>query len=319
MFDKKTFSKVIKKIKDVYASQEEFAKASNISRTYLSQYMNMKIDEVPSQKMLEKLANASKGEITFEELLIMCDYTDKRFEPVLYSSSYVHNPYIRNNHILEDVVMDVTYLYDNLEKLAKSHYDREIITEAFQYIKSSKVYFSYAKTFRSLAKICEKKNEEFILDKEKILESFDKIKSEFNVLPIPSNKLYMCPVYGRIAAGVPNWAEQCMEGTLPLDPYMMNIHNPEECFFLRVSGESMNRVIKNGGYALIRKQDEVDNGDIAVVLVNGYDATLKKFTKKNDTIVLEPMSDDESIEIQIYDSTTQIKILGKYIGKFELN
>lgn len=141
-----------------------------------------------------------------------------------------------------------------------------------------------------------------------------------NILPAPSdNKLYMCPVYGRIAAGVPNWAEQCMEGTLPLDPYMMNIHNPEECFFLRVSGESMNRVIKNGGYALIRKQDEVDNGDIAVVLVNGYDATLKKFTKKNDTIVLEPMSDDESIEIQIYDSTTQIKILGKYIGKFELN
>lgn len=140
-----------------------------------------------------------------------------------------------------------------------------------------------------------------------------------NVLPIPSNKLYMCPVYGRIAAGVPNWAEQCMEGTLPLDPYMMNIHNPEECFFLRVSGESMNKVIKNGGYALIRKQDEVDNGDIAVVLVNGYDATLKKFTRKNDTIVLEPMSDDESIGIQIYDCTTQIKILGKYIGKFELN
>lgn len=141
----------------------------------------------------------------------------------------------------------------------------------------------------------------------------------FNTFPTPTNKLYMCPVYGRIAAGVPNWAEQCMEGTLPLDPYMMNIHNPEECFFLRVSGESMNKVIKNGGYALIRRQDEVDNGDIAVVLVNGYDATLKKFTRKNGTIVLEPMSDDESIGIQIYDCTTQIKILGKYIGKFELN
>ena len=55
----------------------------------------------------------------------------------------------------------------------------------------------------------------------------------------------MCPVYGRIAAGVPNWAEQCMEGRLPLDPDMMNIHNPEECFFLRVSGESMNKIVKN--------------------------------------------------------------------------
>ena len=141
-----------------------------------------------------------------------------------------------------------------------------------------------------------------------------------NVFPVPiNNKLYMCPVYGRIAAGVPNWAEQCMEGRLPLDPDMMNIHNPEECFFLRVSGESMNKVVKNGGYALIRKQEDVENGDIAVVLVNGYDATLKKFTRKNDMVVLEPMSDDSSFEIQIYDRTTQIKILGKYIGKFEMN
>ncbi|MBO5179313.1 MAG: helix-turn-helix domain-containing protein [Clostridia bacterium] len=140
-----------------------------------------------------------------------------------------------------------------------------------------------------------------------------------NTFPSPNNQLFMCPVYGHIAAGVPNWAEQCIEGRLPLDPGMMNIHNPEECFFLRVSGESMNKVVKNGGYALIRKQEEVENGEIAVVLVNGYDATLKKFTRKNDMVILEPMSNDSSYEIQIYDHNTQIKILGKYIGKFEMN
>ena len=81
----------------------------------------------------------------------------------------------------------------------------------------------------------------------------------------------------------------------------------------------MNKVIKNGGYALIRKQEDVDNGDIAVVLVNGFDATLKKFTKKNDMVILEPMSTDSSYEIQIYDKTTPIQIIGKYIGKFEMN
>ena len=319
MFDKKTFSKIIKNIKDKYTSQEEFANASNISRTYLSQYMNMKIDEVPTQKMLEKLANASKGEITFEELLIMCDYIDKRFEPLIYSSSYIHNPYVRNNHILEDVIMDITYLYDNIEKLSKSYYDRKIIIEAFKHIKNSKTYFSYAKTFRNLAKLCESKSEKFIFDKEKIIEGINKINSYSNTFPAPANSLYMCPVYGRIAAGVPNWAEQCLEGRLPLDPDMMNIHNPEDCFFLRVSGESMNKIVKNGGYALIRKQEDVDNGDIAVVLVNGYDATLKKFTKKENMIILEPMSDDPSFEIQLYGPDTQIKILGKYIGKFEMN
>lgn len=133
-----------------------------------------------------------------------------------------------------------------------------------------------------------------------------------------SDKIYMCPVYGQIPAGEPNWAEECIEGRLPLDPTLMNIVDPEECYFLRVNGESMNKIIKNGAYALIRKADWVENGDIAVVLVNGYDATLKKFTKNNDVVVLEPMSNDPTFQTQIYTKDTPIKIIGKYIGKMEM-
>lgn len=133
-----------------------------------------------------------------------------------------------------------------------------------------------------------------------------------------SDKIYMCPVYGQIPAGEPNWAEECVEGRLPLDPNLMNIVDPEECYFLRVNGESMNKIIKNGAYALIRKTDWVENGDIAVVLVNGYDATLKKFTRNNDVVVLEPMSNDPAFQTQIYTKDTPIKIIGKYIGKMEM-
>lgn len=132
-------------------------------------------------------------------------------------------------------------------------------------------------------------------------------------------KFYMCPVYGRISAGQPNWAEECIEGRLPIDPVLFDIVNPEEHFFLRVNGESMNKVVRNGAYALIKKQDMVENGEIAVVLVNGFEATLKKFTKQGDLVVLEPMSDDNSFQTQIYDKNTPIKILGKYVGKFEIN
>lgn len=134
-----------------------------------------------------------------------------------------------------------------------------------------------------------------------------------------NKNIYNCPVYGRISAGIPNWAEECLESHLPLDPDLMNINNPEECFFLRVNGESMNKLVRNGAYALIRRQDVVENGDIAVVLVDNYDATLKKFTKHGDVVVLEPMSDDPNFQTQIYDKNTDIKILGKYLGKFELN
>ena len=132
-------------------------------------------------------------------------------------------------------------------------------------------------------------------------------------------KYYMCPVYGRIAAGEPNWAEECMEGKMPIDPELMNIINPEECYFLKVNGESMNKVIKNGAFALIRKTDWVENGEIAVVLVNGFDATLKKFTKQGDLVILEPMSDDPNYTTQVYNKDTEIKIIGKYIGKMEMN
>lgn len=135
-----------------------------------------------------------------------------------------------------------------------------------------------------------------------------------------SNKrVYMCPVYGQISAGQPNWAEECIEGRLMLDPDLMGIVNPEEHFFLRVNGESMNKIIRNGAFALIHKQDSVESGEIAVVLVNGYDATLKKFTRQGELIILEPQSNDETFKTQVYDKTTPIKILGKYVGKMEIN
>lgn len=152
----------------------------------------------------------------------------------------------------------------------------------------------------------------------KILDDEQEFKMNEEAPKYNDYKFYMCPVYGQISAGIPNWAEECIEGRLPIDPNLMNIVNPEECFFLRVNGESMNKLIRNGAYALIRKTDWVENGEVAVVLVNGFDATLKKFSKQGDLVVLEPMSNDNSFQVQIYDKNTPIKIIGKYIGKFEM-
>lgn len=129
----------------------------------------------------------------------------------------------------------------------------------------------------------------------------------------------MAPVYGKISAGQPNWAAECIEGRLPIDPELMGIVNPEEHYFLKVNGESMNKVIRNGAYALIHKQDFVENGEIAVVLVNGYDATLKIFAKEGDVVVLTPSSTDDSFKQQIYTKETPITVIGKYIGKMEFN
>lgn len=136
---------------------------------------------------------------------------------------------------------------------------------------------------------------------------------------VTNTMLYNIPLYGSIPAGIPNWCEQCLEGYLPIDPNLMNIANPEECFFLRINGESMNKTIPNGSFALIRKQDSVENGDIAAILVDNDEATLKKFNQSDDIVVLNPDSTIETYKPIVIDiKKTNIKILGKYIGKFEI-
>ena len=74
LFDKNTFADIITQIREQYSSQEEFSEKSNIGRTYISQYMNKKLDAPPKPRVLKNLANASMGIITYEELMEICGY-----------------------------------------------------------------------------------------------------------------------------------------------------------------------------------------------------------------------------------------------------
>lgn len=75
MFDKIKFAQILKNITDTYESQRDFSKKSGINRTYLSQYANIKLEEPPKPKILEKLADASNGITTYDELMQVCGYT----------------------------------------------------------------------------------------------------------------------------------------------------------------------------------------------------------------------------------------------------
>lgn len=74
MFDKEKFAKILINIKETYNSQEEFAKKSGVGRTYISQYMNCKIDFPPKPQLLVKISEASKGITTYDELMNICGY-----------------------------------------------------------------------------------------------------------------------------------------------------------------------------------------------------------------------------------------------------
>lgn len=101
---------------------------------------------------------------------------------------------------------------------------------------------------------------------------------------IPVKQLHRIPIVGTVAAGAPILAEENIEGYDVAD-----IAHPEQYFFLRVKGDSMiNAGIKPGDLVLVHRQDYAENGQIVVCIVNGYEATLKRFKLAKDRVVLMP-------------------------------
>lgn len=118
------------------------------------------------------------------------------------------------------------------------------------------------------------------------------------------------PILGRISAGLPLYAEQHIEGYTVTD-----LNSGAEYFALIVHGDSMNALGINDGYRLIvRRQDEVENGQVAVVMVGDEDATVKRFYATGDTVTLMPQSTNPEHQPQIYDATkTKIRVIGKVV------
>ena len=141
-----------------------------------------------------------------------------------------------------------------------------------------------------------------------------------NVQYDPNAEVRSVPIVGKIRAGEPILAEDNIEGYFPILPSMYNADSTQDLFCLEVIGDSMNNVIEEGSYALIRKQDTAENGDIVVALVNGdNEATLKRFEQINNSLVaLKPDSTNKEYTVRYIDlSSTEFKIIGKIIGKFK--
>lgn len=119
------------------------------------------------------------------------------------------------------------------------------------------------------------------------------------------------PLIGRIAAGLPIYAEENIEGFVMADVQDGN----EKYFALRVEGDSMDAArIYDGGIIIVRQQNIVHNGDIAVVLVDDETATVKVFRKEGHFVYLTPQSHNPVHKTQVYDlRKVNIMILGKVI------
>ena len=113
------------------------------------------------------------------------------------------------------------------------------------------------------------------------------------------------PLIGTIAAGQPLLAEENIEDYFNIDTSI------KADFALRIKGDSMLGVgIFLGDIVFIKKQDCLENGEIGAILIEDS-ATLKKFYKENDTVILQ--AENDMYKPLIY-TNGNIKILGKLVA-----
>ena len=128
-----------------------------------------------------------------------------------------------------------------------------------------------------------------------------------NIIPMP--EMRKIPLLGSIACGAPILAEEHIDGEVDIPT---SVHAD---FALRCKGDSMiNARIFDGDIVYVRQQDTVENGEIAAVLVDGTEATLKRVRLFEDHIILEPANPMYQPMAYWQEEMNNVRILGKAVA-----
>lgn len=124
------------------------------------------------------------------------------------------------------------------------------------------------------------------------------------------------PLLGRIAAGLPIDAIEHVEETLTIDPMLLGRNAPEQCFALRVEGDSMiDDGIHDGDVVFIRKQNTANRGETVAVMVDGA-ATLKRYYNDGQHIRLQPANSTMDPIIIRASAARDFSILGRVVALY---
>lgn len=120
------------------------------------------------------------------------------------------------------------------------------------------------------------------------------------------------PVVGSVRAGVPITATENIDGYIVIDKSQLKPN--KEYFSVIITGDSMSQELPDGSYAVIEKNADVVDGDIAIVAVNGYEATIKKVQFTKDGVICFPLSNNPDYRPQFYNyQDDDVHVLGKLV------
>jgi repressor LexA len=117
------------------------------------------------------------------------------------------------------------------------------------------------------------------------------------------------PLVGRVTAGLPMYAQQSWEGMIVVD---RTLFRGDNLFGLRIKGDSMQAVgILDGDIAICEPRQFARNGEIVVALIDGEEATVKRFFLREDRVELRP---ENSRYRPMRYGFDQVLIQGKVVG-----
>lgn len=147
---------------------------------------------------------------------------------------------------------------------------------------------------------------DYLLCKSNTRDSISKPELPDNIIPMP--EMRKIPLIGSIACGAPILAEEHIEDYIDIPKHI----NAD--FALSCKGDSMiNARIFNGDIVYIRKQETVENGEIAAVLIDN-EATLKRVRLFDDHISLEPENPQYRPIVYWGEDMNSVRILGKAVA-----
>ncbi|HCA7054838.1 TPA: transcriptional regulator, partial [Staphylococcus pseudintermedius] len=123
------------------------------------------------------------------------------------------------------------------------------------------------------------------------------------------------PVVAKISAELPIYTEENIIEYTYISTQMTR--GGKELFGLKVSGDSMDKEFREDDVVIVEKDTIVENGQIGVVNVNGYNATVSRVRYSEDKIILLPESNNSDHLPQIYSNDNEIKIVGKVVSSMK--
>ncbi|HDV6281534.1 TPA: transcriptional regulator, partial [Staphylococcus pseudintermedius] len=138
----------------------------------------------------------------------------------------------------------------------------------------------------------------------------DKTKQQIDTLPVTA-----IPVVAKISAELPIYTEENIIEYTYISTQMTR--GGKELFGLKVSGDSMDKEFREDDVVIVEKDTIVENGQIGVVNVNGYNATVSRVRYSEDKIILLPESNNSDHLPQIYSNDNEIKIVGKVVSSMK--